>query len=129
LYGTTDYGGGENVGTVFRVTLAGNEAVLYSFERESGGYYPEAGVIVDEAGNIYGTTSLGGGVSCGADGGCGVAFLVTPDGTETVLEAFGKRRLGRLPTASLLLGPHNIVYGTTLEGGTSNDGVVFELKK
>jgi uncharacterized repeat protein (TIGR03803 family) len=128
LYGTTAYGGSENEGTVFEVMPGGVESVLYSFNEEGGGYSPESGVIFDKAGNLLGTTENGGGVSCGASGGCGVAYMLAPNGTETVLNAFGKLRLGRNPVAGLLLGPHDILYGTTLDGGTSNEGVVFELK-
>jgi uncharacterized repeat protein (TIGR03803 family) len=129
LYGTTEGGGNELVGTVFEVTPAGNESVLYSFTRESGGYYPGSAVIFDKAGNLLGTTEYGGGVGCKQSGGCGTAFMLAPDGTETVLNGFGKRRQGRDPVAGLLLGPHGTLYGTTLDGGTSGYGVVFELKR
>ena len=128
LYGTTWGGGTDLEGTVFEVTPAGAEAVLYSFNEESGGYSPGSGVVFDKEGNLLGTTEYGGGVSCGASGGCGVAYMLAPDGTETVLNAFGKLRRGRNPAAGLLLEPHGTIYGTTLDGGTSNDGAVFELK-
>jgi uncharacterized repeat protein (TIGR03803 family) len=123
LYGTTWTGGNELVGTVFKVTPAGVESVLYSFTRESGGYFPGSGVIFDKAGNLLGTTENGGGAGGGA------VFMLAPDGSETVLHGFGPLQKGRDPVAGLLLGPHGAVYGTTLQGGTSRDGVVFELKK
>ncbi|HEX4077656.1 MAG TPA: choice-of-anchor tandem repeat GloVer-containing protein [Rhizomicrobium sp.] len=128
LYGTTAGGGGELVGTIFEVTPAGIESVLYSFARESGGYYPEAGLIFDKAGNLYSTTSYGGGAGCKASGGCGAAFMLAPDGSETVLYGFKGHR-GREPSAGLLLGKHGDLYGTTNEGGDENNGVVFELKE
>lgn len=129
LYGTTEFGGSENVGTVFEVTSAGAESVLYSFKRESGGYYPGSGVIFDKAGNLLGTTENGGGVGCRKGGGCGTAYMLAPDGTEMVLNAFGKRRHGQGPVAGLLEGRNGSLYGTTLDGGAPGDGVVFELKR
>jgi uncharacterized repeat protein (TIGR03803 family) len=63
LYGTTYYGGdygcgfdGYGCGTVFRLDTTGGEAVLYRFSRVSDGLYPQAGLVRDAAGNLYGTT-------------------------------------------------------------------------
>ncbi len=135
LYGTTEWGGGGNVcsfgvsggcGTVFRVTPDGTESVLHSFQGGSDGANPEGGVVMDKAGNLYGTTSAGGGTSCKGSG-CGTVFKLAPDGTETVLYAF-KRLHGTFPTSMLLL-KNGILYGTTWQGGSNNDGVVFSVKK
>ena len=56
LYGTTDGGGASGAGVVFKVDTSGNETVLYSFTGGADGAYPNAGVILDSAGNLYGTT-------------------------------------------------------------------------
>ena len=60
LYGTTYYGGSSNLGTVFAVYTSGKEAVLYSFTGGADGANPIGGVILDTAGNLYGTTQFGG---------------------------------------------------------------------
>jgi len=125
LYGTTAAGGPGNYGTVFKVTPAGAETVLYAFPGGAAGYGPEAGVILDKAGNLYGTTSSGGGGHCQNDG-CGVVFKLAPDGTETVLYAFANRG-GTYPAAGLLMGKNDTLYGTTTAGGKDGDGVVFKV--
>lgn len=133
MYGTTWTGGAGGAGTVFEVTPTGTHSVLYSFQGGADGGDPQAGVILDGAGDLYGTTYGGGDrTSCKATGGCGVVFELTPDGTETVLQAFNAkrdRRLGVHPSAGLLLNEQGNLYGTTLQGGKRGDGVVFELKK
>jgi uncharacterized repeat protein (TIGR03803 family) len=129
FYGTTADGGSANAGTVFKVTADGTETVLYSFLSNATGISPFAGVIMDKAGNLYGTTVAGGGSGTGCkDIGCGVAFKLAPDGTETVLEVF-KAAHGRTPYAGLLLGKNDLLYGTTTAGGAGkhNDGVVFRV--
>jgi len=72
---------------------AQTETVLYSFCSQHGctdGLFPEAGLVFDRQGNVYGTTTYGGvsGASCQVGLGCGTIFKLTPDGTETVLYSF-----------------------------------------
>src|ERR1700730_3660391 len=63
------------------------ESVLYSFGSSfADGYYPNGGVVVDSKGNIYGTTTAGGGYC--EPSGCGIVFKLSPTGTETILHAF-----------------------------------------
>ena len=132
LYGTT-WGGGEgsnscsNCGIVFEVSPAGVETKLYAFKDGNDGANPEAGVIMDASGNLFGTTHGGGGVACGREG-CGTVFKLAPNGNETVLYAFAPSH-GRNPVAPLLLGKHKLLYGTTTGGGGHQDGVVFQLKQ
>jgi uncharacterized repeat protein (TIGR03803 family) len=76
LYGTTPGGGSYGAGTVFRLTPAGQETVLYSFTGYADGFQPSAGVVADKQGHLYGTTAYGGDASC--NGGCGVVFKLTP---------------------------------------------------
>jgi uncharacterized repeat protein (TIGR03803 family) len=124
LYGTTDSGGGGAAGTIFKVDTAGNETVLYSFGGGPGGAYPEAGVIRDAAGNLYGTAAWGG--TCWYYLGCGVIFKLDPDGNYTVLHSFTYYD-GDTPEAGLLRDAEGNLYGTTWDGGAAADGVVFKL--
>jgi len=80
IYGTTGGGGSGNGGTVFTINMSGQETVLYNFCQQTNcadGQYPYASVIEDKAGNLYGTTKLGGSESgdCGSEG-CGVVFEI-----------------------------------------------------
>jgi len=132
LYGTTTWGGTSDAGTVFEVTPAGQKTVLYSFKGGSYGGYPEAGLIMDKKGNLYGTTYGGGATGCKKQGfeGCGTAFELTPGGTETVLCRFDQAGGGN-PAAPLLSSASHgalFLFGTTYAGGKGNNGAVFELK-
>ena len=81
LYGTTVFGGAHGDGTVFKLTPSSGgwtEAVLHSFTGGADGNGPAAGVVVDSAGNLYGSTQVGGDPNCQPRlGGCGVVFKVT----------------------------------------------------
>ncbi|MGC2406494.1 MAG: choice-of-anchor tandem repeat GloVer-containing protein [Candidatus Cybelea sp.] len=127
LYGTTSGGGAytcylQPCGTVFSVTTAGSEQVLYNFSGAPDGAFPVAG-LVDVNGTLYGTTSTG-----GSHGG-GTLFSITPSGTETILHNFGSgERDGILPAASLIA-VNGTLYGTTAGGGEPcSCGTVFEFK-
>jgi len=140
LYSTT-YAGGTytsctgtgGCGTVFELTPTGGggwtETVLYSFcpqDNCTDGFYPEAGVILDAAGNLYGTTSLGGGPHSS-----GTVFELMPTvgggWTETVLHSFSIIGAdGTNPVAGLIFDTAGNLYGTTYEGGIGR-GTVFEL--
>jgi len=127
LYGTTWDGGAYVGGTVFRLDPDGKEKVLYSFKGGSDGKLSAAGVIADKAGNLYGTTESGGGGSrCGGYG-CGTAFELAADGTETVLHAFSNGTRGREPTAALFRDGDGNLYGTTLFSYGGRGGLVFKL--
>ena len=122
LYGTTYRGGTNSDGTVFKVTSAGVETVLYSFGGSAGdGEWPVGGLIMDKKGNLYGTTSY-----AGAYGG-GTVFKVTPAGIETVLYNFGSIPDGNTPWAGLIMDKAGNLYGTTFYGGVYNMGTVFKL--
>jgi len=77
FYGTTFYGGTSGYGTVFKLDTAGKLTILHSFNYSPDGAHPIAGLIIDKAGNLYGTTSAGGDLSCGFSG-CGTVFKLTP---------------------------------------------------
>jgi len=139
LYGTTYSGGANGSGTVFSVAQSGVESILYSFCAQTNcpdGAYPTAGVIADNEGNLYGTTSQGG-AGCDPTG-CGTVFKVTAGGTEFVLHAFngcsidGSTADGAIPFAGLFADRQGNLYGTTVAGGgncsdTTNYGTVYEV--
>jgi uncharacterized repeat protein (TIGR03803 family) len=133
LYGTTNSGGAGTAGTVFKLTTGGTETVLYSFSNmPTDGHTPYAGVIVDSAGTLYGTT-VAGGPNGGGRGG-GVVFSLTAAGKETVLYSFGGSASDGLhPYASLVRDSAGNLFGTTQSGGASgpggpnHGGTVFKL--
>jgi uncharacterized repeat protein (TIGR03803 family) len=115
------------------------ETVLYSFSGQSGdGANPYAGLIMDKAGNLYGTTASGGDLSCNNAGhGCGTVFKLVPGGgnwTESVLYAFGTQSGdGNEPGSGSLVLSGTKLYGTTVIGGDTSCsspngcGTVFEV--
>jgi uncharacterized repeat protein (TIGR03803 family) len=136
LYGTTYIGGAYNGGVVFKLAPDGTETVLHSFcslTNCADGNEAYGGVTRDSAGNLYGTTYIG-----GADN-AGVVFKLAPDGTETVLHNFCSLTNcvdGGFPQDSMILdGGTGYLYGTTEFGGSgglncdarSSCGVVFEI--
>jgi uncharacterized repeat protein (TIGR03803 family) len=120
LYGTTAAGGTYDSGTVYKLDTSGHEKVLYSFMNGADGGYPTSGVIVDPAGNLYGTAD-------GGNAGAGVVFKVDPSGNETVLYTFTGGADGEEPWGGLIRDEAGNLYGTTILGGTSDVGVVFKL--
>jgi uncharacterized repeat protein (TIGR03803 family) len=133
LYGTTEWGGADNYGSVFKLSSSGEESVLHSFAGGgSDGANPEGGLIADSAGNLYGTTAgAGSGTGCGIYG-CGTVFKLDTDGTETVLYMFsgdtaGGTIDGANPWCSLLRDSAGNLYGTTVFGGTAGFGTIFKL--
>lgn len=107
-----------------QVAQAQTYNVVYSFQCGPGdGQSPEAGVIRDAAGNLYGTT-----VNGGSSFGGGIVFKVSAAGEETILHSFpGGATDGLYPSGRLVRDGAGHLYGTTTEGGTSNLGTVFEV--
>ena len=99
------------------------EQVLYTFCQRpncADGFGPTAGLIIDAAGNLYGTASYGGAFNAG------VVFELAPDGTETVLYSFCSQpgcADGLYPRAGLVMDGAGNLYGTTAGGGAFNAGV------
>jgi len=123
LYGTTETGGTFETGTVFKLSPTGKITLLYSFTAGNDGGIPAGGLIQDAAGNLYGTTELGG------TSGLGSVFKVSPTGKETVLHSFAGAD-GALPyLTSLVMDAKGNLYGVTQQGGASNFGVVYKLSK
>jgi len=144
LYGTTYAGGAYQDGTVFKLSPrqggGWTETVLHNFDFVGGlsdGLGPYSNLILDVAGNLYGTTSEGGNSSCNSRRGCGTVFELSPrDGgwTETVLHRFGvylgdgQYGDGQFPFGGLILDSHGNLYGTTQHGGAYGGGAVFEIE-
>jgi hypothetical protein len=106
------------------------EKILYAFKGSKNAEYPEAGIVFDKAGNIYGTTSHGGKDHVVYDGAGTVYELVAPKYTEKVLWSFDVTD-GYQAVGGLTLDGGNF-YGTTWVGGSSGScpdgcGVVFEV--
>ena len=143
LYGTTESGGAYNYGTAYELTPTGggnwSEQVLHSFGNGTDGATPFAGLVMDAAGNLYGTTWLGGANLC--DGaGCGTVFKLSPTGggnwSEQVIHNFINNGVdGNQPWAgSLIFDSSGNLYGTTTlggtylcEGGSVGCGTVYEM--
>ncbi len=126
LYGTTLQGGAFGLGVVFKLDPLGNEMVLHSFAGSPDGAIPFAGLVMDAAGNLYGTTSVGGASSSVLHGvpGLGTVFKIDPAGNETVLYSFSGPD-GDYPTGSLIMDAAGNLYGTTSGGGAC--GLIFKL--
>ena len=129
LFGTTYIGGASAVGTVFEIAktssgYATTPATLFSFNHTDGAY-PYAGILIDAAGNLFSTTE-GGGAS-----GVGTVFELAKTSTgyattPTTVVSFNSTN-GSYPFAGLLADSNGILYGTTLNGGVSGVGTVFQL--
>ena len=116
LYGTTEVGGTDGEGTVFRISFGGTLSPLYSFDL-SNGAYPN-GVVQATDGNFYGTTAYGlGGQSYGT------IFKITPGGALTTLYSF----VGDYPVAGVVQATNRTFYGTTYSGGTNGYGTIFKF--
>jgi uncharacterized repeat protein (TIGR03803 family) len=142
LYGTTRFGSGNfglGYGLVFKLTPDMNgiytASILYSFTGGSDGAEPLAALLMDSAGNLYGTASKGGSVNC--TNGCGTIFKLAPtmDGkySESTLYSFAGGSGGGGPAASLIMDAAGNLYGTTFSGqgidvtGGADAGNVFEI--
>jgi uncharacterized repeat protein (TIGR03803 family) len=128
LYGTAD-GGNTGHGVIFRMSRRSNghweETALYNLGGGANGDHPGAGVVMDQAGNLYGTTIAGG---SGCD--CGVVYKLAPgkngEWTYTVLHTFVGTD-GAQPDANLILDDKGNLYGTTATGGPGGYGVAFQV--
>jgi uncharacterized repeat protein (TIGR03803 family) len=129
LYGPT-WEGGEGYGTIFNLKPAAavspnifggwTETVLYRFSGGDDGANPEAEVVFDQLGNLYGTTTAGGTSPCAAYYSCGVVFKLTPSSggwAESVIHAFSGNQDGAYPVSSVIFDQAGNLYGTASYGG------------
>ena len=135
LFGTTVSGGSggctNGCGTVFELKPNGSggytETVLYNFGTNANdGTGPDAGLVADSSGDLFGTTASG-----GSSSGYGTVFELKPNGsggyTEAVLYRFTGPGDGEAPVAGLIMDGSGDLFGTTEQGGASDEGMVFEL--
>jgi uncharacterized repeat protein (TIGR03803 family) len=142
LYGTASTGGlrgtacSNGCGAVFELSPPAapggtwTETTLYEFQGDEDGAQPAGTLIMDSAGNLYGTTLDAGDVygAC-----CGTAFELSPPSspggtwTETVLHDFAGGSDGYWPLSGLYRDTHGDLYGTTEIGGSGGSGIVYEL--
>lgn len=130
FYGTTTFGGSfNNSGTVYKVSASGTERVLHSFTGTPDGAVPFASLTVVN-GELYGTTRYGGTArhSCVADpySGCGTIFAIGTSGDERVIYRFRGKPDGKDPWSGPIAGK-GALYGTTLSGGASDQGSIFQF--
>ena len=127
FYGTTNLGGSHNGGSVFKVTTSGQFTILHSFCSKAAcadGQNPYAGLIQATDGDLYGTTLLGG------SHGDGTVFKITKGGTLSTLYSFCSQSGcadGEFPQTGLVQASNGNLYGTTILGGTSGSGTIFEI--
>ncbi len=129
LYGTTTTGGSETRGAVYELSPAAGggwtQTTLHSFTGGSDGSEPEAGLVFDATGNLYGTTAWGGVY------GYGTVFELSPlsggGWTEQVLYSFTNSTDGANPNGALTFDMAGNLYGTCIFGGAHDQGVVYEL--
>lgn len=119
IYGTA-LNGGIGYGVAYKLSK-GKQTVLYNVPSGNGGPYG-AGLVMDRAGNLYGTTSFSGADNQGS------VFQIDPSGNETDLYSFTGGADGNSPWAAVTLDKNGDLYGTTVYGGSSGAGVVFKLK-
>ncbi len=122
FYGSTIAGGAHGQGTVYRITPAGAEAVLWSFGGPGDGASPTSTLTQAGDGTLYGTTASGGA------NGAGTVFSITATGVETVLWSFGPTAAdGQTPWGGVIQAADGSCYGTTTKGGANNSGTVFRV--
>ena len=113
-------------GVVAIMVLSLVETVLHSFASGSDGAFPQTGLIADNQGALYGTSTYGG------TGNLGTVFKLTPPAkgqitwTETVLHSFSGSD-GAVPEAGLVADNQDALYGTAAGGGIGNNGTIFKL--
>ena len=120
LYGTTYYGGADNLGAVYSVTASGTETVMHSFTG-SDGENPD-GPLTNVKGTLYGTTYQGGAAS-------GTVFSITPSGTYNVVYNFGVASgdCSEPDSAMIYVASKKALYGTAYRGGAHGEGCIFKL--
>jgi len=126
LYGTTLGGGNANQGVIFTVPVTGGIELPHQFQGGIlDGAAPEAPLFRDKSGNLFGTTTRGGGTGCGGTG-CGTVFERSAGGTYRLRHAFNGAD-GSIPLAGVIADNAGNLYGTTETGGANGQGTIFKL--
>ena len=121
LYGSTQVGGANGTGVLFRISTRGEFSVLYTFPQafSGGAASPSKALVEGRDGNLYGVTSLGGSAQAGNPGD-GTIFMVSPTGAFAVLHRFSAP--GPVRPSSLILGRDGFFYGTTSRSASPGEG-------
>jgi uncharacterized repeat protein (TIGR03803 family) len=120
FYGTTNVGGANSRGTVFKLSPDNTETVLYSFGIDGT---PFCDLVVDAQSNLYGTLGSGG------TNNAGLVFKLTPDGQYSTVYDFGSfPGDGVNPSDRLMIDRHGNFSGTTVDGGARDKGTIFKIK-
>ncbi len=129
LVGTTAAGGANNVGAAFSIALSGSTftyTLVTNFTTKKKGLTtPESALIADTAGNLYGTAFAGGAHAKG-----GVFKLTPANGAYTLTNLYsfkGGKKDGEAPGGAVVRDANGNLWGMTMNGGTANDGVIYEL--
>jgi len=128
IYGTTYYGGTNNIGAVYKLSRRAigewHESVLYSFQEGTDGNSPISNLVFGEAGTLYGTTSEGG-------LGSGTIFKLSHgtggQWTETVVHAFKGPPDGAFSYNGMVVDAFGNFYGATVHGGDDDDGSIYKF--
>lgn len=125
LYGTTQNGGANGIGSVYKITLNGTLTTLSSFCSPAGvcndGQYPSVGLVQATNGDFYGATAAGGAHNKGT------IFKITPAGVLTTLHTFHGAPDGDGVSGGLSLASNGTLYGETFVGGANGDGTIFSI--
>jgi uncharacterized repeat protein (TIGR03803 family) len=136
LYGVAKSGGDDlcaqffffrrkGCGVVFKIDTNNVFTVLHTFTGGKDGAVPQGGLLLDAAGNLYGTTSTGGKLKDSTLKN-GTVYKISTDGTYTVLHRFAFAD-GQTPNGGLVSDPDGNLYGTAQTGGNGQDGTIFEV--
>lgn len=121
IFGATSSGGADNAGTVFEVVQGSNTITTLASFNGANGRQPSVGVVMDSAGNLFGTTRLGGASDVGT-----VFEVAAGSGVITTLASFN-RADGALPASPLLIDSAGDLFGSTAAGGAHGQGTVYEI--
>ena len=125
LYGAAEWAG-PGPGEVYKLSPKGKLTALHQFTGRNDGAVPATNVILDGAGNLYGTASAGGRY------GQGTVFKVSKSGKFTVLHTFSGTPDGAEPVGRIASDKNGNIYGSTALGGNSQEctsgcGTIWEL--
>jgi uncharacterized repeat protein (TIGR03803 family) len=131
FYGTTEFGGANGQGTVFRMDAAGNLTTLHNFpDGSDDGRQPFPGLVQGGDGFLYGTTEFGGGSPPDCNiGGCGIVFRMALDGTMSTVHTFGTNFMGQNPVTQLSRASNHRIMGASKRRDAKVQGTLFIFRE
>jgi uncharacterized repeat protein (TIGR03803 family) len=130
FWGTTQYLGADDFGSIFKLSPSGEYSLVYSFTgTNADGGYPLGGLVQASDGNFYGVASdeYYGSNGLPAYLGAGTAYRITPQGQFNLIHTFTATTDGGVPATSLVVGPDGDLYGTTIGGGNNHKGTFYKM--